>query len=404
MKLRRLGLISYALTCFSLQASEEKEEMVAIEIDKIRTDILTRTDNLLIDTFTDATDPYLEGYIQALIDVHYYEYQVVVIVKNHKVYLANLPNNDLLSESIISFVDDLPGVKSVEVADLSEAEEEAREAYVEQPRLNGIWFPQSTVLFAPLIADPRQPVNSVAVRWGDRVIGHDVAAISLGDDFPIFRWLNVFRCEGDLQIGIEAGIWSVFNYSDSLDHGRGWCELINTDYLVGIPLTYALNSWSFRLRIYHISSHLGDEFLCNHSEFVNHRRNPSMEAIDFFSSYQASSHLRLYFGPGVVLHSDPSFNMKTLYVQYGAELRVFGSKLYYHRLYGTPFFAIHAENWQVRDWNFDVSMKLGYEISKLQGVGRKMRIYVEYHDGYSYEGQFFKKRTDYGGIGLSWGF
>ncbi|MEK7339747.1 MAG: hypothetical protein AABZ92_03425, partial [Verrucomicrobiota bacterium] len=106
MKLRQLGLISYALTCFSLQASEDKDEMIAIEIDRIRTDILTRTDNLLVDTFADATDPYLEGYIQALIDVHYYEYQVVVIVKNHKVYLANLPNNDLLSESIISFVDD----------------------------------------------------------------------------------------------------------------------------------------------------------------------------------------------------------------------------------------------------------------------------------------------------------
>jgi hypothetical protein len=173
---------------------------------------------------------------------------------------------------------------------------------------------------------------------------------------------------------------------------------------VGIPLTYALNSWSFRLRVYHVSSHLGDELLVNHPDFLKHRKNPSMEAIDFFSSYQASSHVRLYFGPGVILHSDPCFDMKTLYVQYGAEFRVLGSKLYYHRLYGTPFFAIHVENWQVRDWDFDVSMKLGYEISKLQGVGRKMRVYVEYHDGFSYEGQFFKKRTHYRGIGLSWGF
>ncbi len=81
----------------------------------IEDEVLTRTDNLPVETLAGASDSYLEGYIQALIDVHYYEYQVVVIVKDHKVYLANLPNNDLLSKSIIAFVKDLPGVKSVEV-------------------------------------------------------------------------------------------------------------------------------------------------------------------------------------------------------------------------------------------------------------------------------------------------
>ncbi len=47
---------------------------------------------------------------------------------------------------------------------------------------------------------------------------------------------------------------------------------------------------------------------------------------------------------------------------------------------------------------------LGYELSKLQGVGRKMRVYVEYHHGYSFEGQFFNERVTYGEVGVSWGF
>jgi hypothetical protein len=91
-------------------------------------------------------------------------------------------------------------------------------------------------------------------------------------------------------------------------------------------------------------------------------------------------------------------------VEYGAELRILGTKFVYHRIYGTPFFAIHLENWQQRHWNLDLTMKLGYEISKLQGVGRKMRVYVDYHNGFSYEGQFFNKRTQYGEFGFSWGF
>ncbi len=392
-----LSFVSSTLSCLSLYAGKE---VVLIE-----PSVLARGDSLPVESFADATDPYLEGYIQALIDANYYEYQVVVIVKDHKVYLANLPNNDLLSKSIIEFVKDVPGVTSVEVTDVSNAEMEARKVYVEQPRVSGVWFPQSTVLFAPLIADPRQPVNSAALRVGDKVIGDIVAAVSLGDDFPIFRWLNVWTWNGDMQIGIEAGIWSVFNYSNIPHRPKHEsCELVNTDFLVGIPVTYAFDRWSFRFRIYHISSHLGDEFLCNHRKYIKKRKNPSMEAIDFFTSYQFSSHLRGYFGPGVVFHSDPSFKIKPLYVEYGLELRLLGSKLYYHRLYGTPFFAVHLENWQQRHWDLDMTYKLGYEISKLQGIGRKMRIYIDYHHGFSYEGQFFNERTQYGELGFSWGF
>jgi hypothetical protein len=393
-----LAILATSLFCYSLSADEDA-------IAQIEDEILTRTDNLPVETLAGASDPYLEGYIQALIDVHYYEYQVAVIVKDHKILLANLPHNDLLSKSIIAFVKDLPGVTEVEVINLTKEELEKHKQYVEQPRVGGVWFPQSTVLFAPLVADPRQPVNSAALRLGDRVIGNVVAAVSLGDDFPIFRWLDVFYWHGDLQIGIEAGIWSVFNYS-RIPHRRRHetCELVNTDFLVGIPLTYAADRWSFRLRIYHISSHLGDEYLCNHRHACKRRKNPSMEALDFISSYQFSSHLRAYFGPGVVFHSDPSFKIKPLYVKYGSELRVWGTKFSYHRIYGTPFFAIHLENWQQRRWNINVTLKLGYEISKLQGIGRKMRVYVDYNYGYSYEGQFFNKRTQYGEFGFSWGF
>lgn len=372
----------------------------------IEPEILTRIDSLPEENLKDATDPYLEGYIQALVDIHYYEHRVVVIVKNHRVYLANLPKNELVAMSIVEFVRDLPGVKSVEVQEqVSTQEMEERQKYVEVPRVDGIWFPQANVLFAPLVADPRQPTYSAALRFGDKVIGNIVAAVSLGDDFPIFRWRDVFRWHGDLQIGIDAGVFAVFNYWHVPKKNDGeCCELVNADYYVGIPLTYAFDRWSFRLRVYHISSHLGDEFLVNHPKYIKKRKNPSMEAVDFFTSYQFSKHLRGYFGPGVVFHSDPSFRIKPLYVEYGMELRLLGKKLHYHRLYGTPFFAIHLENWQQRHWDLDATYKLGYEISKMQGIGRKMRIYIDYHHGYSYEGQFFNKRTEFAEIGFSWGF
>lgn len=362
-----------------------------------------KKDQLPVSTFEHATDAYLEGYIQALVDMHYYEFQVIVAVRDHKVYLGNLPHNALIANSIVAFVQDVPGVVSVEVKeDFTEEEMAMKLKNREQPRVEGIWFPQMTVLFPPLIASPREPMYYVAYRWGDKVVGRKAVAVALGDEFPIFRWRDVFRWHGDLQIGINAGVWAVFNFQH-IDHSRGdSCELFNTDYLLGIPLSYAVNRWSFRLMPYHISSHLGDEFIVNRK--ITTRCNPSFEALEFVSQYQVNRQLRLYAGPGVVFHSDDSFKMKPLYILYGMEVRAGGTKLNYHRLYGTPFLAIFINNWQERRWGFDTTIKAGYEFSKLQGIGRKMRFFASYHNGYSWEGQFFKKHTQYGEFGLSWGF
>ncbi len=402
-EMSRTFAIIASLCALSLWADDIEDDEIA-KIDP-ELSVIKRGDSLPVDTFEHATDPYLEGYIQALIDANYYEYKVVVVVKDHHVTLYNLPNNALLSRSIISFIRDLPGVITVEAKEAMTKEEiQTRKGYTEAPRVSGVWFPQTTVLFLPLIADPREPVYSVNWRQGDKIIGRKAVAVSIGDYFPIFRWHDVFRWHGDLQIGIQACVWAVFNF-DHVPHRRhNACELMNTDYLVGIPLTYAFDKWSFRARVYHISGHLGDEVLCNRRELVNNRKNPSFEAFDWISSYQFSSGLRVYGGPGVVFQSDASFQLKPVYLIYGFEVRLLGQKLNYHKLFGTPFFAANLENWQVHKWDLDLTMKMGYEFSKLQGVGRKMRLYVQYHQGYSYEGQFFKKQVKYGELGFSWGF
>jgi hypothetical protein len=376
------------------------DEQIAL----IASDPRNRGDCIPIQSISNKSDTYLEGYIQALVDMNYYEYKVTVKYKNGHVILCNLPTNQLMANSIISYVKEMPEVKTIEVETITKAVEEQPQNY-EAPRVHGVWFPQTYVLFQPLIADPRDPTNSVAYRFGDKVIGRTVAAISIGEDFPLYRWKDVFNFHGDLQVDIVGAVWAVFNYCDlPPSKSNDFSELVNADYMFAIPVTFAFDKWSFRARLYHISSHLGDEFICNNPEYVYLRVNPSYEAVDFFTAYQFSQSLRLYRGPGIIVHSDKTFPMKTFYLQYGMEVRLLGLKMLNQGLYGTPFFACHLNNYQIHNWNLDATYMLGYEFSKLQGVGRKLRVFLEYHQGYSWEGQFFYEKTRYGELGFSWGW
>jgi hypothetical protein len=391
----RLFLALFVL--FSLVAYGEEDSKKEISA------VLTRADSIPKESTQEASDPYFEGYIQALVDMHYHEFRVIVIVRHKEVWLANLPKNDLIKKSIIAFVKDVPGVKGVHVLNgVPPKDEKIREKYVDRPIIKGIWFPQTTELFLPMVADPRQVTYSIGYRQHDRVIGKSVIPVSLGDDFPLYRWLDIFWGHGDLQISIETGIWSVFDIDPPPPRIQSGTELKNTDFYVGIPLTYAINAWSMRFRIYHISSHLGDEFLVNNPNFI--RVNPSMEAVDFFASYQALGALRLYAGVGAIFHWDPSFKLKPFYCEYGGEFRFCGSKFIQQRLYGTFFIAAHFRTYQFLKYDFDGTFVGGYEWSKLQGIGRKFRVFIEYHKGFSLEGQFMKDRTSYISYLLSYGF
>ena len=345
-------------------------------------------------------DKYFQGYIQALVDMSYYEHRVTVTVQKGVVYLYNLPRNPVMYDSVVYFVENIPGVTCVKLECPPEEEDtvcEDEQSIMYPPgRVSGIWLPQQTILFQPLLADPRQSMYSGAYRFGDRVMGKTAGAVSFGEEFPIYRWRNVGTHCGDVQIGIEGCVFAVFN----MTHPQ--TELMNADYFVAIPVTWAYDSWSWRFRIYHLSSHLGDEYMEDNPDVV--RVNPSREVIDVFVSYQWNAGVRLYGGAGYMIHVDPSFPMKKPYIQYGAEFRFFGKRDVCNSLYMQPFLALNNQNAAMHNWGFDFTASLGLEWSKIQGVGRKVRISLDFHTGWSEEGQFMYDKTTYGQLKLAYGF
>ncbi len=350
---------------------------------------------------------YLTGYVQALVDMHFLDSCTQVVVENNVAYLFSLPVDTVLSNAIIEFIKDLPFIASVEICTRSYQEccksyREDRPILPKQKALGteivcgkeGVWLPQNTILFAPLIADPRQVTNSAGIRFNEKVVGNRVGSAIFGGDFILLRLFDVSRFHGDVDIGIQGGVFSVFD----LDHPDS-C-MVNSDFFVAGLLGFAVDKWSFRLRLWHLSSHLGDEFLLTHPDFP--RFNLSDEGIDVFASLHYNPQIRVYGGVGYIISRDLTFPERPLYIEAGAELRPFG--LREGNLHAQPIFAMHFRFWEEQHFGIDQTYILGMEWSKFRDVGRKIRAFVEYHQGFSKEGQFVREPCNYYGFRLTYGF
>jgi len=263
---------------------------------------------------------------------------------------------------------------------------------------SGVWLPECPPLFRPLVADPHSANSSAGWRLNDQVLVKNVIDVSYYSYVPFYRWCDVGPWHGQLQIELEGALWAVF---DPLHDSS---PLMNADYYVGIPITYAFDRWAFRLRGYHISSHIGDEFLLDHPRFV--RKNPSAEYLDLYASYWITNEVRLYGGIGCVVAQDESFRTGRAYAETGAEVHLsnLGFVNECQMLYGRPFFGMDFRFQSKQKKHINQTYVLGYEWGKLTGLEHVLRAFIEYHDGYSYEGQFSRFATNYFSFRLSYGF
>lgn len=112
-----------------------------------------------------------------------------------------------------------------------------------------------------MLADPKQPQFYATwqfTRSRSNGTYANVGAVALGETFGFYSKRN--GCNG-WQVGLLTGVFSQFNMDAPST------ELINTDFVVGVPMTWRSGNWSTRLRYYHQSSHVGDEFLLGRPGF-----------------------------------------------------------------------------------------------------------------------------------------
>lgn len=247
-------------------------------------------------------------------------------------------------------------------------------------------------VFCPLVADPKAPRSFVTLVRED--VGK-LASVGIGDIFPLGRWAGKKPGDG-VQLSLSAGVFAQFDLeSKSYD-------LLNADYMIGIPLTVRRGRNSMRLRLYHQSSHLGDEYLLREPADRRDRENLSFESAEALFSRDYGA-LRGYVGGEMLLNREPADLARTL-AHAGLEFRPESWIIPLRRLGGFRFVAAtDVKSAKEQDWKPAISLRAGVEYDRTgddRPPGRRWSLLAEYYEGPSPYGQFFRERVRYSGIGL----
>ncbi len=252
-----------------------------------------------------------------------------------------------------------------------------------------------TQLFEPLRADPKEPrffVSTLAVS--SDIQDTTIAAVGFGENFGIVR--HGSNPNRGWQLGISAAVFAQFDLETESS------DLMNADYVIGLPVTWRHDDWSGRVRVYHQSSHLGDEFLLR---VQPERVNLSFESIEVLIAHDIAG-VRVYGGGEYLFHREPSELAEGL-LHAGLDWRAEEAAFDISNIADAHWVAgIDVKRWQQNDWATQVSAKAGLEFASLGNINnssRRWSLLVEYFDGPSPYGQFFQDDLRYLGIAIQLG-
>jgi hypothetical protein len=253
-------------------------------------------------------------------------------------------------------------------------------------------------VFCPLIADPKGLRSFVSYLRGDpEDFATNVGSVGIADVFGLLR-VGGARPGDGVQLSLTGGVFAQF------DLGAPSYDLINADYAIGVPLTLRRGATSARVRVYHQSSHLGDEFLLRAER--PDRENLSFEAVELLLSQDVGA-LRLYAGGEQFVDRQPR-NLPERLAHGGVELRPpgglrFGTVGTARLVAATDVKIVAADD----DWNVGVSARAGIEVGRGREGGvpaRRWSLLYEFYDGPSPYGQFFQRDVRLMGAGFHFAF
>jgi hypothetical protein len=241
--------------------------------------------------------------------------------------------------------------------------------------------------FPPLLADPKEPRFAATYLWADApALSSRLAAVGLGQTIGVVR-------AGRWQLAVAAGVFSQFDMRSSKN------DLMNTDYVVGVPVAYRRGALAARLRLYHQSSHLGDEYLLAHHL---QRVDLTYEAAELLLA-RSGGRWRVYGGGEYLFLRSPR-DLRPGVLHAGVEYRAGAPLLRLGRVAaGRVVAALDAKAVEDQAWRVGWSAVAGLELADpaaASGAGWRWRLFAQAYAGPAPFGEFYRERLSSLGVGV----
>ncbi len=199
---------------------------------------------------------------------------------------------------------------------------------------------------------PLEPVHRVALLSATRDSVRDgIALADIGDRLGF--WIRRDP-DGEVEYAgaIHGGAFSRF------DLGGPDQALIEVHYRIGLLLRARFGEVAARAELYHVSSHLGDEFLLDTGA---RPISTSREGMEFMLQGSPAPGLTVYGGPGVLLRATPDFEPLSLRAGAAWESPP-GAGARFHA-------SVDYFGWAELEWKPAVAAELGAALARGTRVG-----------------------------------
>ncbi len=243
------------------------------------------------------------------------------------------------------------------------------------------WLPEG-LIYRSYLAGGREPRLSVQLVQ-ERTQGW-IADATLGGRVGLLRYGNcdLLWPEG-WQLDLEGAAFPRLDWEPNRD-------LMSVDCRIGMPITFRRGRVEAKAAYYHLSSHLGDEFLLTNPGYP--RRNYVRDAFVLGVGFRPFDDVRLYAEADWAFNTDDG--ARPWEFQFGAEY----SPGHPSRYLGAPFVAVNSRLREEVDYSGNITVQAGWQ---LRGEsGHLVRLGLHYLNGLSDQGQSFDRYEDQIGFGV----
>jgi len=211
---------------------------------------------------------------------------------------------------------------------------------------------------------------------------------TLGARVGMFRYGNhdPVNPEG-WQLDIEGSAQGRLVIPDNVD-------VRSVDFRAGGLITHGVGPWRAKFGYYHLSSHLGDEFLLDNPDYP--RLNYARDALVLGGAYYATSAVRLYAEVTWAFYTDVAEPWEFQFGLDYAPQQPTG-------IIGAPFFAINGYTRQEVDFSGNLVVQAGWAWRSVE-AGRLLRLGMTYYNGKSSQFSFYMEHEQQIGFGIWYDF